>query len=229
VPLIELELVVAAEHVVRGGLGQHRRDLELVARPQLLQLLRRPSVVVTWAAAAEEEALRVRPPPLPPPPPRLWFPPDVKLAPTSRGGGGVTVQLDLLDGDHVAHVDAALLRAELLRAESLRADLEQPATEILREAVPVERSVGQHKQPLDPVRPHSGCQLAAPLVKRRCDTDELVWVNVRDLFLQWLESELHSRTLGFLNRGLPAERHWSTRDQVVQCLQNSCAAPGWGR
>ena len=64
-PLIELELVVAAEHVVRGGLGQHRRDLELVARPQLLQLLRRPSVVVTWAAAAEEEALRVRPPPLP--------------------------------------------------------------------------------------------------------------------------------------------------------------------
>ena len=33
--------------VLRGGLGQHRRDLELVAWPQLLQLLRRPAVVVT--------------------------------------------------------------------------------------------------------------------------------------------------------------------------------------
>lgn len=47
VALLELELVVAAEHVLRGGLGQHRRDLELVAWPQLLQLLRRPAVVVT--------------------------------------------------------------------------------------------------------------------------------------------------------------------------------------
>ena len=169
-------------------------------------------------------------PPTPPSPPTAMVPARCEARPYITRGG-VTVQLDLLDGDHVAHVDAALLRAELLRAESLRADLEQPATEILREAVPVERSVGQHKQPLDPVRPHSGCQLAAPLVKRRCDTDELVWVNVRDLFLQWLESELHSRTLGFLNRGLPAERHWSTRDAVLAC--SACTtlpqAPGWGR
>jgi hypothetical protein len=89
VPLIELELVVAAEHVVRGGLGQHRRDLELVARPQLLQLLRRPSVVVTWAAAAEEEALRVRPPPTPPSPPTAMVPARCEARPyITRGGGG---------------------------------------------------------------------------------------------------------------------------------------------
>ena len=105
----------------------------------------------------------------------------------------LTVQLDLLDGDHVADVDAALLRAELLKAESLRPgaqslrpDLEQPATEIFREAVPVERNIGQHKQPLDPVRPHSGGELATLLVQRHGDTDELVWVNEGDLFLHRL-------------------------------------------
>ena len=139
----------------------------------------------------------------------------------------LTVQLDLLDGDHVADVDAALLRAELLGAESLWPDLEQPATEIFREAVPVERSVRQHKQPLDPVRPHSGGELPAPLVKRRCDTDELVWVNMRDLVFHWLCSDLHSSTLGFLNPRRPSRGTYSRPERVRESrCYNFCAAGG---
>ena len=126
----------------------------------------------------------------PPLPQRLWSPPVVKPGPYLTRAA-LTVQLDLFDRDHVADVDATLLRAATLTTETWRPDLEHPATEIFREAVPVERSVGQHKQPLDPVRPHGGGELAAPLVERRCDTDELVWVNVRDLFFDWLCSELH--------------------------------------
>ena len=140
----------------------------------------------------------------------------------------LTVQLDLLDGDHVADIDAALLRAELLGAESLWPDLEQPATEIFREAVPVERSVRQHKQPLDPVRPHSGGELPAPLVKRRCDTDELVWVNMRDLVFHWLCSDLHSSTLGFLNPRRLSRGTYSRPDGVREQIGAPTSVPRGG-
>ena len=144
-----------------------------------------------------EEALRDRP--RPHPHTRMAMVPARCEARPYIMRAALTVQLDLLDGDHVAHVDAALLRAELLKAEglrsgaqSLRPDLEQPATEIFREAVPVERNISQHKQPLDPVRPHGGGELSALLVQRHGDTDEVVWVNKGDFLLHWLFRDVHS-------------------------------------
>ena len=51
----------------------------------------------------------------------------------------LTMDFDLLDGHHVADVNAALLRAEQLGADSLR------SSEVLREPVPKERGIGEHK------------------------------------------------------------------------------------